>query len=165
MLFKQAEKKPFGTKQAAQKAPASTGINVLLKDLIVTITALRDVLLKENDALEHSNSRAFLDMQEEKVAVARRYEMLMNDLLTREEIKSADPQLKKQLLSLEKGFTEVMKENLTRLERMKNATEKLGERIMKSARKSAESMTQFAYGSAGTMQKGNKASIGVSEQA
>lgn len=167
MLFKPAPKKPFGTKPAAIMAavPDSKPINVLLKDLIVTITALRDVLLKENDALENTNSRAFMDIQDEKLTVARKYEVLMSDLLSRDDIKNADPEIKKQLLTLEKGFTTVMQENFTRLDRMKRATEGLGERIMKSARKSAENMTQFAYGATGSMQKGNKATIGLSEQA
>lgn len=166
MLFKPAEKKKtFGTKPAAPAAPKAAAINTMMRELIVTITALRDVLIKENDALDHSNSRAFLAMQDEKVTVARRYEALMSELLARTDLKSADPALKQQLLSIEAGFTRVMKENLVKLDRMKNATEKLGERIMKSARKSAESMTQFAYGSGGTMQRGNKATIGVSEQA
>ena len=165
MLFKPAEKKTFGTKPAAPSAANSAAINTTLRELIITITALRDVLLKENDALEHSNTRAFLAVQDEKVTVARRYEALMGELLAREDLKFADPALKKQLLSIEEGFTKVMKENLIKLDRMKNATEKLGERIMKSARKSAESMTQFAYGAGGTMQRGNKATIGVSEQA
>jgi len=164
MFSKSAEKKTFGKKPEAQTQPAPA-LNQLLKDLIIAVTALRDVLLKENDALAHSNSRAFIDMQEEKVTVARRYEMLMSSLLERDDLKTADNALKNQLLSVEKDFTDVMQENLVRLERMKNATEKLGERIMKSARKSAESMTQFAYGAGGTMQRGNKATIGVSEQA
>lgn len=163
MLFKPAEKKTFGTKPAAPAAAAH--LNALLKDLIITITALRDVLLRENDALGHSNTRAFLDIQEEKVATARKYESLMVELMSREDIKNADPAIKKQLFSLEQGFTAVMKDNMVRIERMKSATEKLSERIMKSARKSAESMTQFAYGATGSMQKGNKASMGLSEQA
>ncbi len=166
MFFKPAEKK-FGTKPASTpaQAPAQNDINQMLKNLIITITALRDVLIRENDALAHTNTRAFMDIQDEKVTVARRYEGLMNALLERDDLKTADPKLQAQLLFLEEGFTLVMKDNLVRLERMKNATEKLSERIMRSARKSAESMTQFAYGSGGTMQKGNKASIGVSEQA
>jgi hypothetical protein len=165
MLFKQAEKKTFGTKPAAPSAANSAAINATIRDLIVTVTDLRNVLLKENDALDNTNTRAFLEMQDEKVSVARRYEGLMTELLSREDLKSADPKLKAQLLSIEEGFTKVMKENLIKIDRMKNATEKLGERIMKSARKSAESMTQFAYGAGGTMQRGNKATIGVSEQA
>lgn len=167
MFFKSAEKKTFGTKPARQPeaAPEKDDVNRVLKDLIITVTALRDVLLRENDALDHSNSRAFMEIQDEKVAIARTYEHLMTGLLGREDIESCDVRLKNQLLSLEEGFTSVMRENLTKLERMKSATEKLGERIMKSARKSAEGLTQFAYGSSGTMQKGVKATMGLSEQA
>ncbi len=165
MLFKPAEKKTFGTKPASPAMSNNSAVNNAMRELMVTITALRDVLLKENDALDHTNTRAFLAVQDEKVTVARKYEALMTDLLSREDLKTADPALKQQLLSIEAGFTTVMKDNLIKLDRMKNATEKLGERIMKSARKSAESMTQFAYGSGGTMQRGTKATIGVSEQA
>ncbi len=165
MLFKPAEKKTFGTKPASPAMSSNSAVNNAMRELMVTITALRDVLLKENDALDHTNTRAFLAVQDEKVTVARKYEALMTDLLSREDLKTADPALKQQLLSIEAGFTTVMKDNLIKLDRMKNATEKLGERIMKSARKSAESMTQFAYGSGGTMQRGTKATIGVSEQA
>lgn len=173
MFFKASDKK-FGTKpaspalqtpQAAMKTAAHDDVNNMLRNLIITVTALRDVLIRENEALEQSNSKAFLDIQDEKVAVARRYETLMTAMLDRKDIGSADPKLKAQLLFLEEGFTTVMKDNLVRLERMKNATERLGERIMKSARKSAESAAQFAYGASGVMQKGVKATMGVSEQA
>ncbi len=165
MFSKPADKKAFGTKPAASNAGDSRAVDQLIKDLIVTVAALRDVLTKENEALSHGRSQAFIALQDEKVAAARRYETLLTSLLSRNDLNNASPRLKQQLLSLEGDFTAVMKENMTRLERMKNATEKLGEWIMKSARKSAENMTQFAYGSAGTMQKGVKATIGVSEQA
>lgn len=173
MFFKPAEKKTFGTRPAPENAatapapaPAPVAdINTMMRNLILTVTALRDVLIRENEALDQSNSRAFLALQDEKVAVARRYEGLMMNLMDRSDIKSADPKLKQQLLAMEQGFSGVMKENLTKLTHMKNATEKLGERIMKSARKSADSVGQFAYGASGTMQKGVTTTIGVSEQA
>jgi len=169
MFFKPAEKKAFGTRPAPAKAAALANpaqeINAMMRDLIVTVTALRDVLIRENDALDHSNSRAFLELQDEKVAIARRYETLMISLMENPDIKFADPKLKQQLLSMEQGFSGVMKDNMKKLEHMRNATERLGERIMKSARKSADSLGQFAYGAAGTMQKGLKSTIGVSEQA
>jgi hypothetical protein len=168
MFFKTPERK-FGTKTAPSRPglPAATsGINMALKDVITAITNLRDALIKENEALDHANSRAFMDLQDEKVACARRYEAAMNALLDHKDtVNQCDPRLKSILLSLEKGFAKVMADNLVKLERMKGATEKLGERIMRSARKSVETQTQFAYGSSGTMQRGVKASMGLSEQA
>ncbi len=152
------------TATGGYKVPAE--INVALLHTIIAVTALRDVFLKEIDALKATNTKAFLDLQEEKVEVARRYELLVNTLMDRAaEIKLADEKLKNQLERLQTDFGAVAKTNREWIERMRNATAALGETIMKSARKSAEDMTQFAYGSTGKMQRGNKATIGIEERA
>ncbi len=141
-------------------------INVALLHTIIAVTALRDVILKENDALSHSKTAVFLELQDEKVEVARRYEMLVNNLMSRgEQTKKADAKLKSQLQRLQGDFSIACKRNLELIERMKTATGALSERIMKAARKSADAATQFAYGSSGKMQKGNRATIGVEERA
>jgi hypothetical protein len=145
-------------------APAD--VNVAILHTIIAVTALRDVLLKETEALKNAKTSAFLELQDEKVEVARRYELLINNLMARgAEVKNADSKLKEQLNRLQSDFSSVSKENLAWIKRMENATKKLGDTIMRSARKSAESQTQFAYGSSGKMQKGNKALIGFDERA
>ena len=159
--------KTYDPQTAAPKAytpPAD--INVALLHTIIAVTALRDVLLKENEALESSKTALFLELQDEKVEAARRYETLVNHLMDNgEKTKNADAKLKAQLQRLQGDFSAVCHKNLELIERMKSATEKLGECIMKSARKTAEAATQFAYGSSGKMQKGNRATIGVEERA
>lgn len=141
-------------------------INVALLHTIIAVTALRDVLIKETEALKQCKTNLFLEYQDEKVEVARRYELLVNGLMERgAEIKKADPKLKEQLQRLQGDFSIVAKANIEAIERMKNTTAKLADRIMSVAKKSAESMTQFAYGSSGKMQKGNKTTIGLNERA
>lgn len=141
-------------------------INVAILHTIIAVTALRDVMLKENDALAAVSTRGFMDVQEEKVDAARRYEVLVNALMNRaDEIKSADGKLKEQLQRLQGSFGDVAKINRDSIERMKNATKLLSERIMKSARTDMEKQTQFAYGASGKMQKGNKALMGLDERA
>lgn len=141
-------------------------VNVALLHTIIAVTALRDVMQRETAALKECKTRLFLELQDEKVEVAKRYELLVNNLMDRgAEIKKADQKLKDQLQRLQGDFSKVAAENLQWIERMKGATEKLGETIMRSARRSAESQTQFAYGSSGKMQRGNKALIGVDEKA
>ncbi len=158
MLPKELEK----TKE--YKVPAE--INVALLHTIIAVTALRDVLIKETDALKVTNTKAFMDLQDEKVEVARRYEVLVNALMDRAtEVKNADAKLKAQLERLQDDFGMVAKTNREWIERMRDATKKLGETIMQAARKSAEGQSQFAYGSSGKMQKGIKATIGVEERA
>lgn len=154
--------------QAASPKPYTppADINVALLHTIIAVTALRDVLLKENEALESSKTSLFLDLQDEKVEAARRYEILVNHLMDNgEKTKTADMKLRDQLQRLQGDFSKVCQRNLELIERMRNATEKLGECIIKSARKTAEAATQFAYGSSGKMQKGNKATIGLNERA
>lgn len=161
MLLKQTD-----NVQAKSGYMVPDDINVALLHTIIAVTALRDVMMKENDALALSNTASFLDIQEEKVEVARRYELLVNALMSRkDDIKAADTKLKEQLQRLQDSFGETAKINRERIERMRNATRLLGERIMKSARDQAEKDNQFAYGASGKMQRGTKAFIGVDERA
>ncbi len=148
----------------AYKAP--TDVNVAILHTIIAVTALRDVLSKEIAALKETDTALFLDLQDEKVEAARRYEQLVNHLMDRgAEVKSADPKLKDRLQRLQGDFSAVAAENLNWIHRMENATKMLGETIMRAARKSIETQTQFAYGAGGKMQKGNKALIGLDERA
>lgn len=161
MLLKQTNDLPF-----KENYTVPEDINVALLHTIIAVTALRDVMTKENDALEHSNTAAFMDIQEEKVEVARRYELLVNTLMSRkDEIKSADSKLKEQLQRLQDSFGETAKTNRESIERMRKATQMLSDRIMKSAREQVEKDSQFAYSASGKMQRGAKAYIGIDERA
>jgi hypothetical protein len=157
---------PKAYEQPADTYKVPDDINVALLHTIIAVTALRDVMIRENETLEKSNTRAFMAMQDEKLEVARRYDVLVSTLMGRAgDIKAADPKLKQQLERLQESFGETAKLNRERIERMRNATKLLGDRIMKCARQEAETMTQFAYGSNGKMQRGGKASIGTDERA
>ncbi len=154
----------FDLKDKAYTVPAD--INAALSHAILSVVALTNVLARETEALKETKTRAFMELQDEKVEAGRRYEMLVNDLMSRGTmVKKADPKLKAKLQSLQTQFSEIAAENLKWLDRMKNATGKLGETIMREARKSAEKQTQFAYGASGTMQRGTKALIGFDERA
>jgi hypothetical protein len=172
MLLKKDHKEVSMFKQRPEVAMAQKDyqppaeLNVAILHTIIAVTALRDILTQETDALKHSNSRLFLELQDVKVDAARRYETLVTNLMGRgAEIKKADPNLKKQLERLQQDFGLVAEENLRWIKRMESATKMLGETIMRAARKTAEAQTQFAYGASGKMQKGTKALIGLDEQA
>ncbi len=154
---------------ATQKTDGYTppeDVNVAILHTIIAVTALRDVLQKETAALKEANTALFLDLQDEKVEAARRYEKLVNALMDRgAAVKSADAKLKDRLQKLQGDFSAVAEENLSWIKRMEKATKALGETIMRAARKSAESQTQFAYGASGKMQRGGKAMIGLDERA
>lgn len=154
----------FSASAADYKVPAD--INVALLHTVIAVTALRDVMSKENEALERSSTRGFMDLQDEKVETARRYETLVSALMDRAiDLKGADEKLKDQLQRLQVSFGDVAAKNRENIERMRNATQLLSERIMKGAREEVERQNQFAYGSSGKMQRGTKALMGLDERA
>ncbi len=154
----------FDLKDKSYTVPAD--INQAASHAILSITALKDVLARETEALKDTKTALFMELQDEKVEAGHRYELLITNLMARgAALKKMDPKLKAKLEALQKSFGDVAGENLTWLERLKNATGRLGETIMREARKSVEKQTQFAYSAAGTMQRGNKAVIGLDERA
>ena len=151
---------------ALNAAPLPADINQAILQTIMSVTALCDILAKENEALEQCKSAAFFALQDEKVETGRRYEALVAHLMSKPlELKSADPKLKSQLQGLQDRFGDVTQKNLFLLERMNNATSKLKEHIVGAVRKAAEVEGQFSYGASGKMQKGVKSSIGINERA
>ncbi len=140
--------------------------NAAMIEMMYIIDNFRGLMIREAEALEGADAQAFLDLQDEKLLIGRRYEMGMSDLLSRkDQIRAADPSLRQRLDTMQKNFHAVTERNLSGLDRMKNGTQRLHERIMLAARDTAMSETRFAYGANGTMQNGSRASIGISEQA
>lgn len=149
----------------AQIQPLPQNPNAAMIEMMYIIDNFRTVMVRESEALESADAPAFLELQDEKLTVARQYERGMSDLLDRkDEIRAADPTLHNRLQAMQNGFHEVTLRNLEGLERMRNGTQRLHEKIMLAARDSAMNEQRFAYGASGTMQGGGRASIGVSEK-
>lgn len=140
--------------------------NAAMIEMMYIIDNFRTLMLRETEVLESADARGFLDLQDEKLLIARQYQSGMSDLLNRkEQIRAADPSLRQRLETMQRSFHDVSQRNLSSLDRMKQGTQRLHERIMLAARDTALNETRFAYGSGGTLQNGGRASIGISEQA
>jgi hypothetical protein len=144
----------------------SSNPNTAILEMMAIIDAFRTLMIKENTALESADANGFLILQDEKLNVARDYQVGIADLLARrEQIRKADPSLHNKLAAMQRGFHNIAEQNLQGLERMKKGTDRLRDRIMVMARDVALQESRFAYGASGAMQSGGKATIGVSEQA
>lgn len=151
--------------EEAHIKPLPKNPNAAMIEMMYIIDNFRTVMVKESEALEGADAPAFLDLQDEKLFAARKYERGISELLERkDEIRAADPSLHNRLQAMQHGFHETTTRNLDGLERMKNGTQRLHEKIMIAARDAAMNEQRFAYGSAGTMQNGGRATIGLSEQ-
>lgn len=162
------EQKEIDVKEEKQRPRyiLSKDPNKAMQEMMTTIDSLRFSLVEETKALKDADTQTFLELQDQKLSVARDYLEGMTQLLARkDELKEADPSLKSRLEEMRLDFSEIAHENHAALERMKNGMKRLGDRIMETARAAAKKEEQLIYGSSGQMQSGLKATIGVNESA
>lgn len=139
----------------------------LVHDVVASVDGLRDVYAEENAALNAADARLFMDIQERKVAAARRYQTSVSELLARkDELKGRfDPRLKQILQMKQEEFAKLSRENLENLDRMRRCTERLGKRIAQAARESVKK-DAHAYGAQGHLAyTERRVSMGVNESA
>jgi septal ring factor EnvC (AmiA/AmiB activator) len=140
--------------------------NKAMNEMMFTIDRLRGVLIEETTALNDADTKRFLDMQDQKVDIARDYLEGMDQLIARKnEIKQADQDTIKKLEDMREDFGKIAHDNHAALSRMKNGMKRLGERIMETARETAKRDRQFVYGANGCLQSSTGGTIGVSESA
>jgi hypothetical protein len=142
--------------------------NAAMQEMMSTIDSLRDVYTRETEALEAADARAFLEMQAEKMKFARQYQDGIGQILTRrDEMKTANPLLRRRLEDMQKNFSEISTRNINALKRMQRVAESLGNTIRHTARDAAVRQRAFSYGETGTFKSSEKKSVsmGVSETA
>lgn len=140
--------------------------NRAMQEMMLTIDRMRSSMILETAALKEADTRKFMDLQDEKLDVARDYLDGMSQLLARkDELKNADPALQDRLEAMRADFSEIAQENHAALERMKNGMKRLGDRIMETAREASRREREIIYGGNGQMQSGFKTTMGINESA
>ena len=146
----------------------SSNPNQIINELMITIDELRDVYIRENEALDQSNPNKFMELQDEKARKAQRYQFHMQDILKRKEkLRKADPSLKQKLQAMQEDFAALTEKNLNGLKRMQRCTERLSGRLRNATKEKVKKDGSFAYGETGLMNSAaHKAvSIAISETA
>lgn len=140
--------------------------NQAIQEMMQALDALRHVYTEENDALVSSDTRRFMDLQERKIKAAQHYHDTAAQVIERrEELKSSDPALRRQLQDMHGDFTALTEENLSKIERMNKSVRRLSERVVKSARDAALRDTS-SYSRNGTLYRNDRpVSTGVNESA
>jgi len=163
------EQPKFEVNPAEAKRPSyvlSPNPDKAMQEMMTTIDKLRLSLVEETKALKDADTQTFMDLQDNKLDVARDYLDGMSQMMARkDELQDADPTLKDRLEKMRIEFADIAHENHAALERMKNGMKRLGDRIMETAREAAKKEEQIIYGSGGKMHAGLKATIGVNESA
>ena len=150
-------------------APLARETNAALRQIIQTVGQINDVYIEETDALIAVDSPKFFSLQDKKYDRAVIYHAHMHEMLGRkDEIKSADPLLRKKLKEMQEAFHTLTQRNLEALDRMQRCTDKLAQTIRSAAVRTAQSQRNLSYGGDGTINNYSRNKVissGLSETA
>jgi len=140
--------------------------NQAMQEMMQALDALRNVYSDENFALGSSDTRRFMELQERKLDAAQHYHDTAAQVIERrEELKSADPALHRQLQAMHVDFAVMTESNLSGIERMNKSVKRLSERVLKAARDAAMREAS-SYSRNGTLYRNDRpVSTGVNESA
>lgn len=142
--------------------------NKALEETMRTIERLQGLYQKENAALDKSDTKGFLALQDIKVETARLYHDSVSEIIARkDEMQTASAELKQRLRAMQEGFSEIAAKNLKAVSRMQRTVERLGDTIRRAARDSAKQQNTSNYGKSGQLENNSKrpTSMGLSETA
>lgn len=142
--------------------------NKAMQEMMDMIDDLRRIYEAETAALESSNPKSFMELQDEKLNAAHRYERGVAQILARKtEMKSVDSTLKARLEAMQKDFVEMSYKNIKAIERMQRTTSRLGDTIRNAAKQAVKEQRTVNYTESGRVNShGQKSlSMGISETA
>ncbi|MCB9982319.1 MAG: hypothetical protein H6861_01420 [Rhodospirillales bacterium] len=142
--------------------------NKAMQEMMDVIDHMRGVYIRETDALEHMDTKGFLALQDEKIQATNIYKSGIEDILQRKnEMKSVQPNLKKQLERMQAEFAALSSQNMVALKRMQRTMERLGQTVQKAAKESVNRQRAFSYTPSGQLQHDERKGIstGISETA
>ena len=140
--------------------------NAAMLEMMQALDALRAVYDEENNALEASDTRRFMDLQDRKIQAAHRYHETAAQVVDqRENLSMANPEILRQLEERHTDFAAMTQKNLAHIDRMNKTVKRLSERIVKSARDAAL-QDSASYSRRGTMYRNDRpVSTGLNESA
>ncbi|MGH1399284.1 MAG: hypothetical protein ACRBCT_08735 [Alphaproteobacteria bacterium] len=123
-----------------------------INEMMETINVMRALYVRENECLEASDARSFLELQQEKMETAQKYQRSITEIMTRrDEIKQADPELKDRLAELYGAFSEDLQRNQSVLSRMQKTTDRLKQTISRATREAVQKQSALNYGKSGAL--------------
>lgn len=156
-----------GNLSSGEKFALSSDPKRAIQDMMQTIDALRNVYVAETMALAASDTPAFLSLQDQKIEAAQNYHTGISEFLTRkDEILTVHPDLKSLIRRKQEEFSDVARENLDALDRMRRTVDRMGNRIMQAARDAA-TREGVTYGKSGNMNgyKNKPVTMGLNKSA
>lgn len=153
--------------ETAQKSFLSQDPAKAMQEMMAIIDVLRSVYVEETAALKAADTKTFFSLQDRKIEAAQNYHAgLSETLIRKDEISKIRPQMKSMFGQKQEEFSVIAKENLEALDRMRRTADRLGKRIMQTARDTAL-RDSVSYGVNGnlTAYKNKPVTMGLNESA
>lgn len=134
--------------------------NKAMQQMMDTIDQLRNVYEQETEALGNVDTKSFLALQDDKQRAAEIYKNEVEEALTRkEELRKADPALKRNLEKMQADFSELSHKNMEALKRMQKTMDRLSGTLRGAAKEAVEKQRTFSYNQNGYVQSNKKKRI------
>jgi hypothetical protein len=131
-----------------------------MQEMMDIINSLKGIYISETNALNNADTKGFLALQPDKIDAAQKYQLGIEHLMARkDEMKSANPNLKKRLADMQEEFSDLATKNMEALQRMERTTHKLVDTIVFAAKEAAQKQRIFSYGETGAVRGGEKKSL------
>lgn len=138
--------------EAIQFRTLSKDTNAALREVASTINNMSKIFVEETDALNATDRKAFISLQEKKLRTAQEYQNDMGQIIGRKnEMAKADPAMKEKLKKMQTDFAEISGKNIEAIARMQRCTEKLGNTIRNAALSAAQKQLGYSYGENGAI--------------
>lgn len=144
----------------------STSPEKAAQEVIAIITDITNLYKEENQILADAKTRDFQALHETKMWHVSRYEQAIHQMVARkEDMKSLSVTTKNKLQALQASFAEIASTNTDRLQRLHQATSRLGNTIRTAATEAVAKRTSTGYGASGKVENSRtrNMSVGINE--
>ncbi len=139
-----------------------------MQEMMDIIDNLHGIIDEETRALETSDTKTFLGLQEKKLIAAQAYHDGSVQVISRkDEFKQVRPVFKRQLADRQEAFHASMEKNMKKLRGMSRGLQRMSDLLMESAREQGQKMQTVSYSAGGRVNTGEAkaVSIGINESA
>lgn len=136
----------------AQPVMLSSNPKKAIQEMMESIDHLKTVYERETEALNKSDVKTFMALQEEKISTAQIYQDNIAQMMSRkEELKAMDAEARNKLEDMQSEFAQLAKRNMLALKKMQKTMDRFGGTLREAAREAVKKDHSTNYTASGRM--------------
>lgn len=148
----QSDLHPSQNRFAQSQSRLSANPRKAIQEMMETIDHLKGVYERETEALNKSDVKTFMALQDEKISTAQIYQDNIAQMMSRkEELKAMDPAARNKLEEMQGEFSQLAKKNMIALKKMQKTMDRFGGTLRDAARDAVKKDHSTNYTAKGRM--------------